>query len=78
MKTQLYFSLFVAIFCVTNMFCLDASAQTLKQIGKQKKSEAALIEAFVNLEDVPEPFGSQLAELKQKFDDGKIKDLQQL
>jgi predicted esterase len=41
--------------------------------------ERELIETFVNLKEIPEPFGSQLsATIKAKFDAGKIKSLHDL
>ena len=43
-----------------------------------KKEEKALIEAFVNLQDVPQPFATKLAELKTQYDSGQLVELRQL
>jgi len=55
----------LSIFCFTNF----VHAQS---------GEAELIKAFVNLQDVPEPFAAKLAELKSKYDAGEIRELRQL
>jgi hypothetical protein len=48
--------------------------------GKRNEriQEKALIEAFVHLNDVPEPFAAKLAELKAKYDSGQLVELRQL
>ncbi|MCL2622169.1 MAG: hypothetical protein FWD31_00775, partial [Planctomycetaceae bacterium] len=46
--------------------------------NSEKLAEKALIEAFVNLQDVPQPFAQVLAELKTKYDAGELRELRQL
>jgi len=44
----------------------------------EKESERELVKAFVNLQDVPEPFAAKLAELKSRYDSGDIRELHHL
>ena len=61
--------------------CLLASVPMVQLIYTQQAEQLAekkLIEAFVNLKDVPEPFAQVLTELKTQCDAGKLQILGQL
>ncbi|MDR0705670.1 MAG: hypothetical protein LBF88_11865 [Planctomycetaceae bacterium] len=60
--------IFRTILCFIFLFCCSCSLSG-------KTGERELIEAFVNLKEVPEPFGSQLSAMKTNYDNGKIKTL---
>ena len=64
MRTHHFIAVAVLLlFCCSGVECAQDSG---------KKEEKALVEAFVNLQDVPEPFAAKLAELKSKYDSGQF------